>query len=126
MASNFDSEKYLNVDWKTAKEEKSTHYERLGLVCGRPYTPSQVEEAFDHRYNWWNDRKKQKDSGRNIELIQKVGDYIETAFENLRLAKDCLSDAEKKCAYDNEISAKLAQEKEGPFLHNVAGALLDH
>jgi uncharacterized protein len=126
MASNFDSEKYLNVDWKTAKEEKSTHYERLGLVPGRPYTPAQVEEAFDHRYNWWNDRKKQKDSGRNSELIQKVGDYIETAFENLRLAKDCLSDAEKKCVYDNEILAKLAQEKEGPFLNNVAGALLDH
>jgi len=114
----FDQDNYARGEWRSALDEDL--YKRLGFSSPQEATEKAIEEAYQKRHKWWQNKYELMRSGSNPPIIRDVGPHIDQALRKLSEAKQVLGDPGKRRSYDDQLNSQM----EGKWVEEI-GNMLD-
>ncbi len=116
MKKTFDPDRYFRGgEWLDATDQSKNHYERLGLRFDDNPSLVDIRESFLKMFEWWGEVHKKYISNPANPKTKDTGPASIRALNNLSVAKDILSDHEKRGAYDEQLLEEVNDNNEEEF-----------
>ena len=130
MATTFEPDKYFVIadssgEWKKLFDSSQSYYVWLGFEIDDNPSIEDIVDAFQKRYNWWQQNDRIARSGKEHPIASVVHSSCGQATKNLKKAKDTLTDSNQKLEYDKKLRSEIDKVAEQKFIEHIHVALGD-